>query len=655
MTRTITSIRGRRSITWLAAALLGLTTWTSAPAQPTVASPETATVALADDQPLFKLYGQTVTAGEWEHIIRFSPPEPFTFYSRGVLDLDLIPRQVLVEGMEEYAYLAALGRQAREYAFELSDSAGAQLENELLNVASQVWMEENGIVDVGEIEPEAIEKYYEENKEQFLRHEQLTFRHIFLSTYEPYSVQEGDSLESIAQKVAGDAALADQILSNETKRPRIEAREQEQGEVRPLTSGETVMVPMGAEKVEEVARKARQIHERLKAGEEFVALQTEFLEGEGTPPLMNIRPEADSKPILPEIREAFLALENNQFSEPIRTKHGYQILYRISYQPKAYTPLDDLRPRLRSLLQNQRRQEVFEGIMEQLWKAEDSVEIDQAVLSNVFDPAMEMEVIMQIGDVKYIGSQFVRDFGAQVGEESTLEERRAALVGLPMVQRHLVNRDIDRQKIREKPTYKQRAGMITDRYYATYYMNELLREMVTEPAEEEVAALYEERKEQLRKTPAAEVWQISAKVDADPDAPNFDERVSAASEDLANKLAGVTSVEQFMEAARKFSEDDRARAGGAVGMIGPAYLRGLGQRLIELSEENSMAGPFTQPDGSVYYFWVGKKQEEITPTLDMMRERLVMELRSQKRSTAAQELRRESLEKAGFEVLLPEA
>ncbi|MCX7767176.1 MAG: LysM peptidoglycan-binding domain-containing protein, partial [Candidatus Sumerlaeia bacterium] len=62
--------------------------------------------------------------------------------------------------------------------------------------------------NVPEISEEKAKEVYEKNIEQMTQPFQFSMKHIFLSTYKEYTAQEGDTLESIAEKLCDEPSTA---------------------------------------------------------------------------------------------------------------------------------------------------------------------------------------------------------------------------------------------------------------------------------------------------------------------------------------------------------------------------------------------------------------------------------------------------------------
>lgn len=92
--------------------------------------------------------------------------------------------------------------------------------------------------------------------------------------------------------------------------------------------------------------------------------------------------------LLPQARDTVAAMQAGQISEPVRSPTGLHILRLLDRQPARTAALNEVEPRLRALLREQRQQALARAYLDKL-APETSVAIDAAVLEaavrNVID------------------------------------------------------------------------------------------------------------------------------------------------------------------------------------------------------------------------------------------------------------------------------
>ncbi len=639
------------------ALLIGASLPGSAPAQDAA---ETAAISFPPESILFETADRTWTVDEFEDYARLIPPAPLRDRVAISLDLDMWPEEAVREGVREVVTTMAAAARAHEEGVSLSPEREAQLQRDLESIANRVWLIEAGVLDDRSIPDEAIAAYHQEHlADQFTTHEHLSLRHIYLGTYETYIVEEGDSLESIAEKITGDADAAERILDAESKKPRIEGTINAEGdEIAPqaLAAGETLLVPMGPDANAAVEERAREAWQRLEDGENFEAVARDVSENETPGRLISIRPAKDDKPINDELRAAFLALENGAWSEPFRTRHGWQIVKRERYTPETITPVERVEARIRNTLISDGRRERYDALMREALAEYTGIAIDAEALAAAEDPSMADEVIFQLGDVKYTGANFARDFGDRVTPETPADERRALLAETSVLQRALGEWDRARRNIADTDLYKQAAKCVGDIYYANQWLDDTVQNAELEIPEESVAAKYEELRDMLKTLPAADISRITIypEIGADASAVDFQEAMAQASHTLRAELQRVSDSAGFATLAKQISEDELAEVGGRVGEVDANHLNGIVGRAIREGGAQSFFGPFDTPDGKgVMAIWLNGVSEAQQQSMEDAREQLEEAVLRDLRRDYALRLREEIVEEAKLVVHVP--
>ncbi|MDK2970599.1 MAG: PPIC-type domain [Candidatus Sumerlaeota bacterium] len=599
----------------------------------------------------YVLDGEPVSVGAYQEVIRFVPPGPLRRYGAAMADLNTYEPAIVADSIRDFVQTKAIAAKARAEGMELDASSLELLARDEDNQAYYAWLEKNKVLDTYKATEDEIAAFYEENKdERFKIQEEIRMRHIYISTYDQYEVKEGDTLESIAEAIAGDAASAGDILDAVTKQPRADKVEGKNGEMidpQPLQVGELLMVPMSDEmaKAKGVTEKIENAYKALEeqgAGA-FEEVARRFSESDDPAKLLIVRPSLDKKPMLKQVRTEFEKLEDGEFSAPFRTRHGYQIILRVSHTPEGYRPLESVRASIESELQQQARQKVYDEKIAELWAADKSVEIDEEVLSKAFDESQAKEVIFQIEDVKYLGENFRRDFLQRLDEDADLATRRDALKKLPLIQQHLTQQDIEASGIKESETYLARIKAIEDILLTRQYENKIRQDFKYEPTEEELEEEFAKSLDSYSNTRHGNVWQISLKVDPEgkyaDDEDMLTELRDAAYDRLNEITKDISSVEQFEEAALIYSQDEYAEKAGKVGSVNVYTDDRAYAPILQRPEPNGLVGPMPVGD-YVRSYWVSdvtQKYENVT--LDDVRERVTANLIGQKREMAVEKFR----------------
>lgn len=619
-------------------------------------------IEVDSDQVLFSAFGTDFTAGEYTNMIRYSPPSPFGRINSIDFSLNDFSARIVKKAIQDYAIQReAYNRTLLEGLTptpDLSDMVASQNERML----QLVWLENKGILAPMTVTDEEIQAEYDNIKDAQLKvDEALELRHIFLSAYEEYTVQEGDSLESIAQKISGDEAQAAKILNSELPRsPRSEPTTDSEGnEVPPkaLTAGEIVLVPMNAEKRAQIAQKAEDAYTRLTLGEDFITVAKDFGDNSSEGRAVKLMPEKSSRPLLPEFVEAFHSVKDGEFSKPFETKHGYQILQRVSYTPKGYKPLEEVRTEVKNRVETIRRNELYKQLIDSLWAEYDGVKINEEALMNAEKPEFENEIIFTIDDFNFPGSMFKRDFGSKVTPEMTFQERRALLSTVPIISRTISKWDIDRNNLADTEIYKKRSELVTATTLFPVYQRHYLEDLHPfEPTEADYQAKYDELSEQIANQPTATVWKITVSPEGGLDS-STQEGLDAlnalrASVEAKIKENNVTDAASFEALAKILSEDEYAPLGGKIGPVNQFYDDGLGAQLVSKQRENTLYGPLFRGN-KVVAFWIGDIVEVEKPELDSVRSALKKELERDHQRKVMDMMNKELLEDANLKLMPP--
>jgi len=582
-----------------------------------VLAPEpTIKATFGPDDVIFSIYGEDVTAAEYNSTIRFSPPPVlgrpdiigFSIYEYNDRDV--------IDSIKDYTVKVAAVDAANEYGFTLDDREEQMVEQSSKRILQLVFLEKNGVLAPTEITDAEVQARYDEIKDlRYKIKEELKLQHIFFSTYVDYVVEEGDTLESIAEEISGDKSKVDLILSKEPPRkarnePEIDA---DGNEVPPkaLVAGETLMVPMNDEEAAKIKEVADQAYQELMDGADFEDVAIKYAENNSKGNPVSIKPEDQEKPILTEFREAFENLEDGEISEPFRTKHGFQIMKRREYIEPSYRELTDaVSNQLKNEMAIDQTNQRYYALLQSLLREYDQFDINTEVLENVDDTAMKDQVIIQVDDVKYPAETYMRDFGMELTEDTTLQEKIDNLAKLPMVGRKLSEWKIEQINLTEDEAFKSRVELIRGNLLKEKYFQYLLEEVHPfDPTEEELREHYNTITESLAALPSTELYQISLLPEEEVTEDNLPEIEKQLKDELRKELEGVTTLEEFQETAKRISEDAYAEKGGSLGKVSSLFEDGYGQYFLKPQFENSVYGPVLMQDYRVSAFWVGEIDE----------------------------------------------
>lgn len=612
---------------------------------------------LAEDTPVLEIAGETI---DIEHLRILYSVRPMQ--ERRLDVIDQLPRLRGEDLKEVGGWVASYGLMARK-----AEESGITLdEGDEQAIKAQLGRLKEGalFIDVvaSKLEPitdEQIEKQYETFKERFEILEELRMRHIFISTYVPYEVKEGDTLESIAREVSGDESMASAILSDETKRPRAESLPKPENVVpdhpadarelapRALTTGEKLLVPGGKEVVEDARNKALEAIAELEKGTSFEDVAASFSAAEQPGRLAIIRPKQDKQPIMQELREAFAALENGKWSQPIRTRHGWQVVMREGYTEAGYRPLDEVREQLKSTLENEQRTRLAEEFFNRAVQEKDvaSVDVEKLKAENGSDD----DVIVTIGEREFKRSDIAGMVARDLKTDETLQTEeglREAIAKSDAIRRALVESYMAAKGYADRKSMKDAERYLRETFLANRYLEKVATEQSGDIADEAIQKFYEDNKMRFRVVENYELYGAVVKLG---------EGTGSAEEEkqkLEGRLAAVQSLADFSKLATQVNPtgDIRFRGeGGIMGQVAPVRLRSQDLDAIKGVTIPGKSEVVVHEDEVIVY-WVEKHNAETFRPVDEVRDQIKNVLQSDKSREAAEKIREEYVEQATAEV-----
>ncbi len=239
---------------------------------------------------------------------------------------------------------------------------------------------------------EELRLLYEEFKDPLLKQEEslemglLTFPNFYL-----YKVKSDSTLEELILQEGLDTFQASglkEIKENETM---------VMGEAEGSTligKGTHLLIPFPEERRATNAARAEEASLDLVNGKKWEDVTEEFkLETEPVR-IAVYKPSQMKREMNPRIREAFLNLEDGDFSKPIETENGYHIVYRVNYTPDGYLTLKESEARLRNIYKGRQREKLYmKLILDVFEKSEGAVFYED----RIFSPETEgSEIVLKL-------------------------------------------------------------------------------------------------------------------------------------------------------------------------------------------------------------------------------------------------------------------
>lgn len=252
--------------------------------------------------------------------------------------IDQFKQQTIDFFIEQYLVDRVLDQQDIEVSEEEIDEAYAEFRQQFADrEAYEVQVERLGLTDDDirqsleddvelekylatqydlDVSEQEIEQYYDDNRQQFQRREEVRARHILIEA--PEDVDDHEEQEALAR--------------------------------------------------------AEEIYEEASEGADFAELAQEYSEGPTANHGGELGKFTRETMVEPFSTAAFDELEVGDISRPVRTEFGFHVIEKLEHHEGGPTELDEVRSDIEMELKNRRRQEAFDDFIEEL-RAEANIEV----------------------------------------------------------------------------------------------------------------------------------------------------------------------------------------------------------------------------------------------------------------------------------------
>ncbi len=462
-----------------------------------------------------------------------------------------------------------------------------QIELVKLNTKLDYYVNHYILEKAKKVSDEDIKNYYEQNKEQYLQPFSFKIRQIYLSTYKPYTVQQGDTFESIAEKISKSKDMVSFIITDDDqKKPRwVDPKNRDKEIFKELEPGEKLLVPMSPEDKTKIKDKILSIQKELKAGADFVKLAEKYSESNN--PTEEIGPVVPkNKPIIPEIEEAVKKTKVGDVSEIMQTKHGFSILQVTEKNDEKYRSLEEIKDNISTVLLQESRKRVFFDVLNNAIKNNPKIKFNKEIL--LAEKTKPEDVIYQTGDFKFTVEKFQKDVPAEEqAKAKTLDEKIELLHRSYDGRKEVLIVLADSENFTEKDEYKKTLNSNIARTVIPQYIDGIIKDKI-EKDDTKLKAFYEKNKEKFTKQKEMELRQIGLKIADDLSklsSQEKDQRVNEIKKKLENIKSQVKDVDSFETLAAKYSDEkDLKDKGGMVGKVNINYRGGFNGVLDKLKE-----------------------------------------------------------------------
>ncbi len=565
--------------------------------------------------------------------------------------LDQLPESTLRQFIEQSVSNRILAREAaQDKDWQPSDD----VQENLTQIRQRLLLQQlfrTAILDkVTTPTEEELRAAYEENKDSFKIPFSFVMQHLYLSTYDNYTVQEGDTLESIARKVAGDRSVADEILTKATKRVRAEAIEKGEGEeepLGPLTPGEELLVPMSKKKEAEVAALIDDIYRQLQEGADFARLAEKYSEAPSGAEEVRITPRED-RPMLSEIIDVVKSTPVGSYSEPFKTKHGWQIIKVVERTDESIRAFDSVKTSLQNQLLRQKQQELAQEFVDKVFETADFIKIHLDALK---DDAEPMAVLATIEPRIYTRKDFKEDFPDKLSPDLTEKEVRDLIKGIGRLQQAALMLEADKMGLADNPKVKEQMEMAEANVVAQAYLRDQIQEKVKSLPESELKQFYEDTKDRLFKTPRKlDLYVIALPASATQGEEDMtpEEARKKAQDQLTEWKKDIKTLDQFKKLAAEHSVV-KPEEGGHVGEVAANAYEGGFRGKLDTVPVGSPAGPFSAQNREFLVWAESETASEYEP-FDKIRDRIVDAYTREQGRRIGNEIRQAALDKVDFKL-----
>ncbi|MDX2175325.1 MAG: peptidyl-prolyl cis-trans isomerase [Candidatus Sumerlaeia bacterium] len=618
------------------------------------------------EQVLGTVNGRSITVEDLDLILSARRP-PGVRIRSAQMYLRLAPAQQ-EEILKELALQEAAADRARAEGATLNDEQKAAIESQLQRrLTGQLYGEEIESRLEAPTEEEILAAYEEFKDSRFKIEPYIRFRTLYLSAYEPYVVKEGDTLESIAAAVSGDASRAAEILTRDTDppTPRIEAREVKttdeataEGATRALVAGEALLVRMSPEARKRLKERASAFKAQVDDAHPFVMLAEQHSETSSPGGEIVYRPKSADRPYHPDIMKAIESQEPGVVSDPIETRHGIHMVMVVSRQEEGYRALEEVRSTVERLIRNRDSEAIVNEYLERVSKplvAKFEVDMDALAKGGPEGTPDSEVVVLRFGDFTVSRAQYREALPAVKGFETkelvamTREQVLQTLPTHPATREAIISQVLKDEAFAEREENKSWAREAETGMLAQDLISRESRSRAPEVTDEDLARIYGERKDTLfTERPAAQIHIMRVTEEELKSVPEQREEKLRRFNELARDLfAGVENSEQFAEAAKRGA---RLMRGVSETNLGRSLLSAQESdfaRALEAGRENELLGPITNVQG-VTYAWMSELTPERVMPFEEATDRLRQIAESEAVNKGTESIREELLATASW-------
>ncbi len=310
---------------------------------------------LVDDEVLFQTAREKRLTVSDAQVARFIRTLPF-FQTDGKFDEEKYQRLLAAQGLTTAGFVSQVRRALllEQLRRSVTDSAFAtepeaerfyRLQNQQRKVSYVILPLPDQTVEVGDAE---IRSYYEQHRDRFLTPEQVTIEYLTLS------------VDDIARTI--QPSEADLKRYYEEQRQAFAVPEKRR--IRHIL----IAVPENADEKtrQQALAKAREIRQRLLAGEDFAKLAREYSDDPGSKAKGGDLGFVRRGVLEKHFEKVAFSLPEDEISEPVETPFGYHIIQVTEIRPAEIKPFEAVKRQILEAVRRQEAENRFYQLGEQL-------------------------------------------------------------------------------------------------------------------------------------------------------------------------------------------------------------------------------------------------------------------------------------------------
>lgn len=402
---------------------------------------------------------------------------------------------------------------------------------------------------------------------------------IYFSSYKPYEVKPGDTIERIAEQQSGDRKKASRILRDDAfhyyrRSPGVESGSVDFVEVKP---GEKLLVPLRVDEMTSKESLARRVYQELARGGDFMELARRNSDA----PRAKRDEIFELDPLMSEtVRKIVERTPVSSTTQILRTAHGLHILKVVERTETRTLTFDEVRDKITLDPEALRKAEELarKNLVERL-RSKYHLELNLEALARDdyqgTNPLTGSTWIARSGNFVYTLDDFRKELlPFQKSWQGLSQQERIDFVkSSPKILKHLVKLEAKSVGLEKDPQYRAEMDSRAVIDITTQYLRQLEAKL-PQPSEVELREWYDKHIDQFTGNPQVKMREITKRVNPLLPEPERSRLLEAAKNKLQEIRQRIRSVRDFEEQARRESDAIASRSrGGLVGVV-PLGFRG---------------------------------------------------------------------------------